>query len=503
MSDKIKWHKLCKILNMTKNRLAGILFLLSTLSALTSVRAENVRFVGKAAQFSGHHLIFYRYSNFIIPETSAVISLEIDKNGNFDYTFPISETFYAFVDLGRFRGYIFLEPGLTYELVLPPFEPKTQSQKLNPHFQPEEIPLGIANKASSALTRNIVEFNEEFEYLYNSNAVSLFMSGNAELANKIEKELEGKFPLEHPYFKNHKQFSYLKLWHTTLRRQERRLIYNYLSYEPVNFNLPVYWEIYKTILSGYLPGKFAGTTNQNLAASFKVNAPFDSIVGILTTDSLFASRKFAETALLFTLFESFYSKSIAEQTVLSITQSAMTRAEFPETREMARQYFVKMSQLRPGTSAPSFTLTDRKGKIKNLEDYEGKFVYLNFVHTKNHACLRDLQTIEQFEKNFRKELTVVSIVMDEDFETMEEFLKKNNRYNWDFLHFSTSPKVLFDYNIKGVPTYFLIDPQGKLILSPAPAPEENFRQIFIERYREYQRSELRKNPPRERSIFKW
>ena len=42
-----------------------------------------------------------------------------------------------------------------------------------------------------------------------------------------------------------------------------------------------------------------------------------------------------------------------------------------------------------------------------------------------------------------------------------------------FLHFGTYPDIIKEYDIRGYPTYFLIDKDGKLLLSPAPSPFEN------------------------------
>ncbi len=469
----------------------------------SNIKTDSVRFYGKAPEYAGYNLVFYKYSNFIIPETTPVVNLTIGKDGGFNFSFPLNETLYSYTDLGRFRAFIYLEPGLSYHLVLPPFEPKSDGQILNPHFQPEEIPLGIANEESSALTRNIVEFNEAFNNLYNTNAVTLFTSGNINLAKKIEKELDEKFTFSHPYFKSHKHFSFLKLWQMTLRRQDRQLIYKYFSSGQVDYNLPVYWDAFRTLVSGFLPGKLSAPGNKLLSESLASNVSFDSLTNILATDTIFKNRQFAETSLLFMLYESFYNKSFGEQNIISITRSAITKANSHETKEMASIFHLKISQLRPGTVAPEFSLFDRKGKIKTLADYSGKFVYLNFIYTKNYHCLKDLRSIEQFEKIFRKELEIVSVVLDENYDSMEEFLKKHNRFNWEFLHFGASPKIIYDYNIKAAPYYYLINPEGKITLSPAPSPDENFRQLFIEHYREYKRNELRKTPPRERSIFIW
>jgi len=42
------------------------------------------------------------------------------------------------------------------------------------------------------------------------------------------------------------------------------------------------------------------------------------------------------------------------------------------------------------------------------------------------------------------------------------------------------PEVLKEYDIRAFPTYFLIGPDGKLILSPAPSPAEDFEQRLFE-----------------------
>jgi hypothetical protein len=64
-------------------------------------------------------------------------------------------------------------------------------------------------------------------------------------------------------------------------------------------------------------------------------------------------------------------------------------------------------------------------------------------------------------------------------EVLRQFLAKN-KYDWKFLLYDRQPGVLKDYDIRAYPTYFLIGPDGKLILSPAPSPSENFESRLFE-----------------------
>jgi hypothetical protein len=482
----------------------GSLFIIFLICAFASaqVKPNHVRFYGNNSQYAGMHIVFERYANFIIPETTPLASMPIDDNGDFDFIFPLNEVTYAFANLGQVRAYIYLEPGYSYELILPAYTPKSVAEKINPHFQYQETIMGIANDESRQLNRNITEFTAEFNYLLNSNAVDLFVNSNAQKAQEIETSLQEKYTFEHPVFSSHKKLMYLKLWHMTLRRQDRKLIHEYLSNHPVEFNIPAYWDVFNTLFKGFFPAKFSREIIAELNQSINSVKRFDSIIDVVAKDTLFVNRELAETVMLQGLYEAFYNKKISESVILTITNSASENASSENIKTIASQINRKMNMLRPGTSAPDFSLRDAKGKLRTLSDYQGKFVYLSFIHTQNFSALRDLQTLEQFNKLYRRELEIITIVIDDDFDEMIKLLDET-KYKWDFLHFAASPRVLWDYNIVATPAYYLIDPNGNLSLSPAPAPEENFRDLFAERFRDFQRDHLRRNPPRERSIFRW
>ena len=481
---------------------AGSLLLLLILLYVKSyaISGDSVRFVGNAPQYSGQQIIFNRILDFIIPEISSAAVINIDDEGKFDFTFAINKTEYLFAELGRFDAHVFVETGTTYNLVFPPYEPKNESDKFNLHFKPEKIPFGIRNKEAQALNRNIIEFDEEFDYLYDKNATSVFMSGDKAVVEEIISELEEHFDYSNPLFVQHKKLSYLKLRQLSQRMQERTFIAE-LSSNEQSYNLPIYWEVFRTLLSGFLPKNFAGTSETSLSSAISSAIRFDSIAAILTTDTLFSNRDFAETCLLFTLFESFYNKTLGETSCLKIIESATEYASTERNRTMADMLLKRMLLLRPGSKAPDFALHNQKDKARKLDNYSGKFVYLCFMHTKRHICLIDLQTIEQLSKIFKKDLEIVTVFVDENSEEVVSFLKRNNRYDWDFLHSGSQSQILDDYNIKAIPAYYLIDPKGNLNMSPALAPRENFNQVFVERLQEYRRSEMRRNPQREKSIF--
>jgi len=270
---------------------------------------------------------------------------------------------------------------------------------------------------------------------------------------------------------------------------------------PIEYNLPAYWEIFSSLFKGFLPNGFQKDIKPLVLNAITQRAPFPTIVKAAMTDTLFTQKPFTELVLLYGLYEAYYNKTISETTILDILNNASTTASNSKIKEIAKQFFEKTSMLRVGTKAPDFTLIDAKGKSRSLSNYQGKFVYLNFIHTQNYACQRDLIMLEQYQKLMRKELEIVTIVLDDSYDAMTRFVK-DHPYKWDFLHFGVSPIILENYNIMAIPAYYLIDPNGNLSLSPAPAPEENFKKYFADRFLQFQRDEIRRNPPKQRSIFR-
>jgi thioredoxin-related protein len=73
---------------------------------------------------------------------------------------------------------------------------------------------------------------------------------------------------------------------------------------------------------------------------------------------------------------------------------------------------------------------------------------------------------------------VVVISVDDDPAQLKAF-RDRERYQWHFLHYSYHPDILKQYDIKALPTYFLLDKEGKLLLSPAPSPLGNIEDVFM------------------------
>jgi len=127
----------------------------------------------------------------------------------------------------------------------------------------------------------------------------------------------------------------------------------------------------------------------------------------------------------------------------------------------------------PGDPAINFTATDlRTGKPVELRTLRGKWVYLEFWATWCGPCQTAMEELKAFvEKqpdSWRKQVVVLTVSVDEDKSIVLPHLQKRG---WDkfALHaWDEGQRATQQYGVEGIPTAFLIDPQGKVVWAGNP-----------------------------------
>ncbi|HCT29371.1 MAG TPA: TlpA family protein disulfide reductase, partial [Bacteroidales bacterium] len=98
--------------------------------------------------------------------------------------------------------------------------------------------------------------------------------------------------------------------------------------------------------------------------------------------------------------------------------------------------------------------------------------------TSSYTCLKEFTILQKLNEKYKQRLQIVTICVDNDKNDITNLLK-NTGYDWTFLHYGNKPEIVKDFDIRAYPTYFLIGPDKKLLLSPAPSPEEDFEIKFF------------------------
>jgi len=119
--------------------------------------------------------------------------------------------------------------------------------------------------------------------------------------------------------------------------------------------------------------------------------------------------------------------------------------------------------VKSGTKAPNFRLEDLGGKKSELKHYKGRVVFLNFWATWCGPCKEEMPSMEELWKQFKdKDFVFLTISVDyAGIKPVKEYIEKN-RYTFPVL-IDPKGKTLDLFEVRGIPTTFLIDQKGGLI----------------------------------------
>lgn len=137
--------------------------------------------------------------------------------------------------------------------------------------------------------------------------------------------------------------------------------------------------------------------------------------------------------------------------------------------------------------APDFTLEDLDGVARKLSDYRGKVVLLNFWATWCPPCRREMPSMERAWLQVKEQdIVIVAVDVGEDVDTVYTFLAD---YPVSFpLLLDEQAEVVRKYPVRGLPTSYVIDPDGRLIYQAVGGREWDDPQILD------QLRELRQGP---------
>lgn len=97
--------------------------------------------------------------------------------------------------------------------------------------------------------------------------------------------------------------------------------------------------------------------------------------------------------------------------------------------------------------------------VFNLEDYQGKVVYVDFWASWCTPCRASFPFMNDIQRQFGDDLVVAAINLDEDREAAESFLSE---FDVIFdIHYDPSAKLAQDYGLKGMPTSYLFGRNGE------------------------------------------
>lgn len=134
--------------------------------------------------------------------------------------------------------------------------------------------------------------------------------------------------------------------------------------------------------------------------------------------------------------------------------------------------------VKTGDAAPDFTFETAPGKTVKLSDLKGKVVWINFFATWCGPCRAELPHLQKEVYNKLKSDKNFQLIILGREHSWEEITKFKNDQKFD-MPFSPDPgrKVFSLYAKQNIPRNFIIDKDGKIVVSSTGFNEKEFAEI--------------------------
>ena len=453
------------------NKILQTFFILFFLFSLQFSYAQTVVLKGNEPDYKGDEITFYTLTDLISQQEKELGSTVVEEDGSFECAFTINHTRKIFTELGVYKAYLYVEPGKAYSIALPPKQEKDKSQKLNPYFEHYPFHIGIKNEAEKELNAHIYNFFGQYNHFFNKNAKKLDNSSSKK--DSIINQLKDTSDFGHPFYQTLTKY---KIKGTKLKLSgspfsQKKQLFNDSS---IFYYNPSYIETFNTTFQDYFKD-FAASHEYSIHREISNGKNIHRIDSIIRKDKLLKNNpQLRELIILKGLHDLFYSGNLPKKDVIATIDSFKTWTESQKHKKIASNIKDKITQLLTGYEAPDFCLYDADSNKVCLSDMSSEYIYLGFCNELNYSCRKHYKILKNLHKKHKQQFKIVLVFTSDSFGDMKKF-KEEKEYAWTFLHYGNKQKLLKKYNIKTMPTYYFINPKGKLILSPAPGPNEDIQ----------------------------
>jgi thiol-disulfide isomerase/thioredoxin len=136
------------------------------------------------------------------------------------------------------------------------------------------------------------------------------------------------------------------------------------------------------------------------------------------------------------------------------------------------------------TMSPSFNYDNYAGGKTKLEDFKGKYVYIDVWATWCGPCRAEIPFLKKTEEKYKgKNISFVSISVDvqKDVEKWKALIKDKELGGVQlFADNDWNSQFIKEYGINSIPRFILIDPTGKIVSADAARPSSAELQVQLD-----------------------
>ena len=455
-----------------------LIFVLSVHFALGTV--VNI----SAPDYKNEVIIWKKKVDYISNKFEILDQQIIDSNGNAKLFFKNTKIELTEILIGRSHGMLYLDTATTiYNLYIPKdtLIEKASLKKSNVQF------LFIDLK-SNDINHLILDFNFELDFfLYgDTNKIIRMAKHNKEFQDSLnnfkiylsERYRSNKIKYLHNYIRY--EIALLEqLAHQNKGDYYKTYLFeSYLKTNEINYTNDAYMQFFNLFYRDVF--KLGGLAiNDKIKFAVNNYNDFKKLIESMDNSKYFSNPKLKELAAIKGLYDSYYSISYVPENIISILNYIAQNSQWNLHKNIASNCINEISKLSVGAPCPNLKFTDINNKEISIDDFKGKYTYINFFASWNNKSLHEMEVINQFQENYEF-VNFVSVNLDHNFKSYKKVAEEKLYKSWPVIYPLNKQGLISHFQLDHLPTHLLIDPNGNIYQYPALPPTAMYNSQSID-----------------------
>lgn len=227
----------------------------------------------------------------------------------------------------------------------------------------------------------------------------------------------------------------------------KKVIQEYYDGKPVLYRSQAYMDLFKDLFKNYeLTDEFACR-----------NPELTDLVNIYQLRGLY--------------YEDYQSRKWVKKQLQSISQ----KSKSSEIKSLVSNTLDRFDRFAQGADAPDFELQSSEGSTVKLSDYENTMVLLQFVDGISRTVEHQFEVLSDLHQQWQDSVQLITVSTKDQLASHRKRFEEHH-YDWPLLNLGNDILLLERYEVRTFPEYFLILPDTKIGLAPAPNPDRSLRE---------------------------
>jgi thiol-disulfide isomerase/thioredoxin len=432
--------------------------------------SQNVVIKGVAKTYANKEIGVWVANDYISNTEKQITYSTIDSVGDFLLEFKSKEMQKITLKIEKKITSMFIEPNGNYEIII---LPKDSTTYHNPNIE-EDITVSIKLKSKTEINALTMDYDKRFDAFLTHDYPAFVARNPLPKIDSFKLAMHTYYSsVSNSYFDAYITYTIGSL-EGKVNHNEKIMFANYIDKKPVLYNNPEYMNFFTTFFKQKIQN--VGLSREGAGINFEINerGSFNGAMAILKKDKILQNDTICELVLLKGLYDSYYDGSFKKKNIVPMLEQIIAESKIIQHQIIAQNILNSFSKLKVGASAPSFVLPDKNGVTHSLDELRTKkYVYIQFFDPSCSSCLEQMKVVPSLKKQYGERIEFVSISLEKTNADFKNFSAKNPKYDWMFLYDNTNGQLKNQYEIKSLPTYFLISPEGKFIQVPAESPDSD------------------------------